>query len=190
MRLSSLQVYQQSLNGINKTSTEIAQTQNQLSTGQRVNIGSDDPVATAKILAVETELSTINRYQKNIDAVDSRLQRTENALSNIETILDRINQLVIQADGAGMTNIERNNIAIEISERLLELASLTNSQDENGDYIYSGFQNSQPAFIFEEGQYRYQGDEGVRHERISQESTIIGSDNGRFLFDRFTILFN
>ena len=48
MRLSSLQVYQQSLNGINKTSTEIAQTQNQLTTGQRVNIGSDDPVATAK----------------------------------------------------------------------------------------------------------------------------------------------
>mgnify|MGYP003308170522 FL=1 len=88
MRLSSLQVYQQSLNGINKTTTEIAQTQNQLTTGQRVNIGSDDPVATAKILAVETELSTINRYQKNIDAVDSRLQRSENNLSHIETILD------------------------------------------------------------------------------------------------------
>ena len=80
-----------------------AQTQNQLTTGQRVNIGSDDPVATAKILAVETELLTINRYQKNIDAVDSRLQRTENTLSHIETILDRLNQLVIQADGAGMT---------------------------------------------------------------------------------------
>ena len=186
MRLSSLQVYQQSLNGINKTSTEIAQTQNQLTTGQRVNIGSDDPVATAKILAVETELSTINRYQKNIDAVDSRLQRSENTLSHIETILDRLNQLVIQADGAGMTNIERNNIAIEISERLLELASLTNSQDENGDYIYSGFRNSQPAFILEEGQYSYQGDEGVRYERISEESTIIGSDNGQSLFDRFT----
>ena len=58
-------------------------------------------------------------------------------------------------------------------------------RDENGDYIYSGFRNSQPAFILEEGQYRYQGDEGVRHERISEESTIIGSDNGRSLFDRF-----
>lgn len=187
MRLSSLQVYQQSLNGINKTSAEIAQTQNQLSTGQRVNIGSDDPVATAKILAVETELSTINRYQKNIDAVDSRLQRTENVLSNIETILDRLNQLVIQADGAGMTNIERNNIAIEISERLLELASLTNSQDEKGDYIFSGFLNSKPAFVLEDGQYSYQGDEGVRHEKIAEQLTIVGSDDGRSLFDGFMI---
>jgi len=147
MRLSSLQVYQQSLNGINRASTEIAQTQNQLSTGQRVNIGSDDPAATARILAVETELVNINRYQKNIDAVDSRLQRTEGALNSIETILDRLNQLVIQADGAGMTNIERGNIATEISERLLELASLTNTQDENGDYIFSGFINSKPAFV-------------------------------------------
>ncbi len=187
MRLSSFQVYQQSLNGINKTTTEIAQTQNQLSTGQRVNIGSDDPVATAKILAVETELSTIDRYQKNIDAVDSRLQRTENVLSNIETILDRLNELVIKADGVGMTNIERNNISIEISERLLELASLTNSQDEKGDYIFSGFLNSKPAFILEDGQYSYQGDEGVRHEKIAEQLTIASSDNGQSLFDGFVI---
>ncbi|HCH20868.1 MAG TPA: flagellar hook-associated protein 3 [Cellvibrionales bacterium] len=187
MRLSSLQVYQQSLNGINKTSAEIAQTQNQLSTGQRVNIGSDDPAATARILAVETELVNINRYQKNIDAVDSRLQRTEGALNSIETILDRLNQLVIQADGAGMTNIERGNIATEISERLLELASLTNTQDENGDYIFSGFINSKPAFVLESGQYSYQGDEGVRHEKIAEQLSIIGSDNGRTLFDGFMI---
>ncbi len=187
MRLSSLQVYQQSLNGINRASTEIAQTQNQLSTGQRVNIGSDDPAATARILAVETELVNINRYQKNIDAVDSRLQRTEGALNSIETILDRLNQLVIQADGAGMTNIERGNIATEISERLLELASLTNTQDENGDYIFSGFINSKPAFVLESGQYSYQGDEGVRHEKIAEQLSIIGSDNGRTLFDGFMI---
>lgn len=187
MRLSSLQVYQQSLNGINRASTEIAQTQNQLSTGQRVNIGSDDPAATARILAVETELVNINRYQKNIDAVDSRLQRTEGALNSIETILDRLNQLVIQADGAGMTNIERGNIATEISERLLELASLTNTQDENGDYIFSGFINSKPAFVLESGQYSYQGDEGVRHEKIAEKLSIIGSDNGRTLFDGFMI---
>jgi flagellar hook-associated protein 3 FlgL len=187
MRLSSLQVYQQSLNGINRASTEIAQTQNQLSTGQRVNIGSDDPAATARILAVETELVNINRYQKNIDAVDSRLQRTEGALNSIETILDRLNQLVIQADGAGMTNIERGNIATEISERLLELTSLTNTQDENGDYIFSGFINSKPAFVLESGQYSYQGDEGVRQEKISEQLSIIGSDNGRTLFDGFMI---
>ena len=187
MRLSSLQVYQQSLNGINRASTEIAQTQNQLSTGQRVNIGSDDPAATARILAVETELVNINRYQKNIDAVDSRLQRTEGALNSIETILDRLNQLVIQADGAGMTNIERGNIATEITERLLELASLTNTQDENGDYIFSGFINTKPAFVLESGQYSYQGDEGVRHEKIAEQLSIIGSDNGRTLFDGFMI---
>ncbi|MDG2473268.1 MAG: flagellar hook-associated protein FlgL [Pseudomonadales bacterium] len=185
MRLSSLQVYQQSLNGINRASTEIAQTQNQLSTGQRVNIGSDDPTAAARILAVETELVNINRYQKNIDAVDSRLQRTEGTLNSIEKILDRLNQLVIQADGLGMTNIERGNIATEISERLLELVSLTNSQDVNGDYIFSGFQNSKPAFILEDGQYSYQGDEGVRHEKIAEQLTIVGSDNGRNLFDGF-----
>ena len=187
MRLSSLQVYQQSVNGINRASTEIAQTQNQLSTGQRVNIGSDDPAATARILAVETELVNINRYQKNIDAVDSRLQRTEGALNSIETILDRLNQLVIQADGAGMTNIERGNIATEITERLLELASLTNTQDENGDYIFSGFINTKPAFVLESGQYSYQGDEGVRHEKIAEQLSIIGSDNGRTLFDGFMI---
>ena len=73
MRLSSLQVYQQSLNGINKTSTEIAQTQNQLTTGQRVNIGSDDPVATEKIIDMETELSTNIRNLIIIVSVDLSL---------------------------------------------------------------------------------------------------------------------
>lgn len=187
MRLSSLQVYQQSLNGINKISSEIVQTQNQISTGQRVNIGSDDPVATARILAVEAELNNINRYQKNIDAVDSQLNRTEKTLSNIETILDRLNELVIQADGAGMTNVERRNIAIEIDERLLELASLTNSQDEDGDYIFSGFSTDSPAFILEDGRYRYQGDDSVRHEKVAENITVVSSDNGHSLFDNFTV---
>tara|TARA_B100000767_G_C19776197_1_gene542707 strand:- start:387 stop:1646 length:1260 start_codon:yes stop_codon:yes gene_type:complete len=185
MRLSSLQVYQQSLNGINKASVEIAQTQNQLTTGQRVNIASDDPVAAARILAIDSELNNISGYQKNIDAIDARLKRTEAVLTNIETILNRLNELVIQADGAGLTNIERRNIAIEISERVLELASLTNSQDENGDYIFSGFLNNAPAYTLEEGRYRYQGDNGIRHEKISEQLTVASSDNGFSLFENF-----
>ena len=119
----------------------------------------------------ETELSTINRYQKilTLSTADYSVRKILSV-----TLKQYWTGLIswLFADGAGMTNIERNNIAIEISERLPEIASLTNSQDENGDYIYSGFRNSQPAFILEEGQYRYQGDEGFGM-RESQKSQLL-----------------
>jgi flagellar hook-associated protein 3 FlgL len=182
MRLSSSQIYTTGLRGITNASSEVARTQEQIASGQRVLKPSDDPVASTRILALESELASSKQYQRNIDNVEGRLQRTETQIDNIEGVIDRVRELVIQAGSGALTNQDRRQITVEINQRLEELVDLTNARDENGNYIFSGFKTDTEAFATVGENYAFQGDEGVRFEQIANGLTIASNESGKALF--------
>lgn len=182
MRLSSSQIYTTGLRGITNASSEVARTQEQIASGQRVLKPSDDPVASTRILALESELTSSKQYQRNIDNVEGRLQRTETQIDNIEGVIDRVRELVIQAGSGALTNQDRRQITVEINQRLEELVDLTNARDENGNYIFSGFKTDTEAFFAVGENYAFQGDEGVRFEQIANGLKIASNESGKALF--------
>ena len=153
MRLSSIQIYNQALGGIRNATSEISNTQEQIATNKRINTPSDDPAASALILNLETELERSRQFQRNIDRIESYLQRGETQISSIENVVDKVRELVIQANGVAMTSTTREIIAAEIEQRLQELLGLINSRDENGSYIFSGYNTTQPTFFEDDGKY-------------------------------------
>jgi flagellar hook-associated protein 3 FlgL len=50
MRLSSVQIFQQGISGILDQQSKLAKTEQQLATGKRIQVPSDDPVAAVQIL--------------------------------------------------------------------------------------------------------------------------------------------
>ena len=127
MRLSSIQIYNQVLGGIRNATSEISNTQEQIATTKRINTPSDDPAASALIfLNLEAELERSRQFQRNIDRIESYLQRGETQISSIENVVDRVRELVIQANGVAMTSTTREIIAAEIEQRLQELLGLIN----------------------------------------------------------------
>ena len=187
MRLSSIQIYNQALGGIRNATSEISSTQEQIATNKRINTPSDDPAASALILNLETELERSRQFQRNIDRIESYLQRGETQISSIENVVDRVRELVIQANGVAMTSTTREIIAAEIEQRLQELLGLINSRDENGSYIFSGYNTTQPTFIENDGKYIFQGDMGERTELISNSTTLNTNIVGKYLFDEINI---
>ena len=69
MRISTNQLYDQNIRAIMDNQSGLADTQQQLSTGKKINRPSDDPVGTAKVLRMTEELASLEQYQRNTDLV-------------------------------------------------------------------------------------------------------------------------
>ena len=184
MRLSSVQIFQNGINNILSQQAQVNKTQTELATGKKVLTPADDPAAAAEILRINSELSKVDQYSANGDLAESQLELEENIIDNAENVLQRVRELVIQANNATQSSETRGAIAREVEERLTELVDIANSKNFNGDYVFSGFQSGTAPFAIESGGVNYSGDDGQRFVKVSSSSEIAVSDSGADVFLR------
>ncbi|VUD56470.1 Flagellar hook-associated protein 3 [Thalassocella blandensis] len=184
MRISSLQIFNIANGSMAKSNQELVKTQEQLSSGKRVNRPSDDPVAATKIMSLSAELASLDQFNKNIDIATNNLNMEETTLNGVNNIITRIQELAVQAGNtATLTQSEYKSIAAEVDTRLDELKNLLNSKNANGDYIFGGYKSTQPPFQGSaQNGFSYEGDEGQHYIKISSSTTIAASDSGKKIF--------
>lgn len=183
IRISSQQIFSGGINRLQDLNSTLNQTQEQISTGKRVNRPSDDPVAATRILKLDQELQRISTFQRNTDLAENRLEQEENSLSRSVDIIQRVRELTVQAGNGSLSANDRKSISAELKERLGQLADISNTRDASGEYIFSGFQGATPAFgKNEDGNWVYQGDEGQRSLEIDDGVTVPISDHGKGIF--------
>ncbi|MFC4258897.1 flagellar hook-associated protein FlgL [Marinobacter lacisalsi] len=183
IRISSQQVFSGGVGRLQDLNVNLNQTQEQISTGKRVNKPSDDPVAAARILKLDQEVGRIETYQRNVGLAENRLQQEESSLGSMIDIVQRVRELTVQAGNGSLSADDRRSISAELKQRLEELASQANTQDSSGSYIFSGFQGDSPAFTKSvDGKWVYQGDEGQRNLEIDEGVNVAISDHGKELF--------
>lgn len=181
-RISLQQGFNQGLRGILNVQSQLFKTQNQIATGRRVLQPSDDPVAAARILQLEQELSRLDQFKKNIDGVEASLMLQDTQMDAVTNLLVRVRELTLTAGNASLSANERQGIAAELANRLEELANLTNTRSVTGEYIFGGYQGEQPPFALQGGQWVYRGDEGQRLVQVASSTQIAAGDNGKDLF--------
>ena len=183
IRISSQQIFSGGISRLQDLNSSLNQTQEQISTGKRVNRPSDDPVAAARILKLDQELSRIETYQRNAGLAENRLQQEESALSGSVDVIQRIRELTVQAGNGSLSANDRKSISSEMKERIGQLANIANTRDASGEYIFSGFQGSTAAFGKDaSGSWVYQGDEGQRVLEIDDGVTVPISDHGKGIY--------
>ncbi|MDK9558138.1 flagellar hook-associated protein FlgL [Marinobacter sp. M216] len=183
MRISSQQIFSGGISRLQELNSSLNNTQQQISTGKRVNQPSDDPVAAARILKLDQELSRVETYQRNVNLADNRLNQEESALESSIDIIQRVRELTVQAGNGSLSANDRQSISSELKERLDQLADVANTRDPSGEYIFSGFQGTKQAFVqAADGSWQYQGDEGQRVLEIDDGVTVPISDHGKGIF--------
>ncbi|MCR8915554.1 flagellar hook-associated protein 3 [Marinobacter panjinensis] len=183
IRISSQQIFSGGISRLQDLNSSLNQTQEQISTGKRVNKPSDDPVAAARILKLDQELSRNETYQRNAGLAENRLQQEESTLASSVDIVQRVRELTVQAGNGSLSANDRKSISSEIKERLGQLAEITNTKDASGEYIFSGFQGTTAAFAKDaSGSWVYQGDEGQRVLEIDDGVTVPISDHGKGIY--------
>ncbi|WP_372963963.1 flagellar hook-associated protein FlgL [Marinobacter sp.] len=184
IRISSQQIFSGGINRMQDLNSNLVDTQQQISTGKKVNKPSDDPVAAARILKLDQELTRTETYQRNVSLADNRLKQEESALASSIDILQRVRELAVKAGNGSLSSNDRTSISSELKERLAQLANVANTRDASGEYIFSGFQGSTPAFAKNaSGSWVYQGDEGQRVLEIDDGVTVAISDHGKGIFE-------
>lgn len=183
MRVSTLQTYNNGLNAMMKAQEAVNKTQQQVSSGRRVLTPADDPIASTKILQLQQDLAQREQYESNMVAAENRLNLEEVTLGSITDALTRVQELTVNAGSGSLTQEDRQAIGAEIRELEDSLASLFNTKDANGEFIFGGFKgNTQPFIKGENGRYTYQGDEGQRYLAIGDTTRVATGDNGKRLF--------
>lgn len=187
MRISTLQAFNNGVNGIQRNYANATRTQEQISTGNRILTPADDPVASVRLLQLEQQQNVLSQYNSNLTAAKNSLTQEEVTLNSVNTVLQRVRELAVQAGNGGLDPQDRKAIAAELGEREDELLSLMNTRNARGEYLFSGFQGkTQPFVRGPDGSYSYQGDEGQRKLQVASSLNIAISDNGKSIFQSVT----
>ena len=185
MRVTNSMMYRIVNESIRRATLKLAKSQEQVSTGKRVNRPSDDPVDAGDILYLRTDISKLNQFLRNNDKANAILTTSDSALQSISGILIRAKSLAVQAaNDATLNQDDRRQIAIELTGVLEEFIDLANTKYSD-QYIFSGYKVGTPTLTSLDIQATpgpgNSGDAEVTGTRIT--------DIGQYTFDNYTIEF-
>ncbi|MDP2243836.1 flagellar hook-associated protein FlgL [Pseudomonas sp.] len=187
MRISTIQAFNNGVAGIQRNYANATRTQEQISTGNRILTPADDPVASVRLLQLEQQQNVLTQYKDNLTAANNSLTQEEVTLNSVNTVLQRVRELAVQAGNGALSTADLQSIGAELGERENELFGLMNTRNARGEYLFAGFQGKTQPFVREgDGSYSYKGDEGQRKLQVASSLEVPISDNGKKIFQNVT----
>lgn len=184
MRISTIQAFNNGVQGLQRNYANATRTQEQISTGNRILTPADDPVASVRLLQLEQQQNVLTQYKDNLTAANNSLTQEEVTLNSVNTVLQRVRELAVQAGNGALSQADRQSIAAELGEREDELLSLMNTRNARGEYLFAGFQGKTQPFVRNpDGSYSYMGDEGQRKLQVASSLEVAISDSGKAVFE-------
>ena len=127
MRISSIQAFNNGVNGIGRNYSNVIRTQEQISSGNRILTPADDPVASVRLLQLEQQQALLGQYKDNLTAAKNSLTQEETTLNSVNTVLQRIRELLAKGEQAwareSLREFKRRYPDAELPEDLRPLAA-------------------------------------------------------------------
>lgn len=155
MRITNAQITAMMHNSMNTNSAELGKLMQQMATGQRIMVPSDDPIASVRILRVEREQSALEQYNKNIANVSGSLSTQEINLNSTSDAMLSVRDLLLWASNGSNTGEDLASIAGELSVLESTIFSFANARDEEGRYLFSGTLSDTPAITYDDATQTY-----------------------------------
>ena len=184
MRVSTQATFLTGLTAMQRLQAALDQTQRQISSGRRVLVPSDDPIAAGRALELRESLSRLQQFDRNAGIAENRLSQEETTLNSVNNVLQRVRELALQANNSTQSDETRQLIAVEMRDRLDFLVQLANQRDGSGQYLFSGNLTETAPVSRSGAGYAYNGDQGQRFIRIGEGREIAGNDAGSEVFFR------
>lgn len=129
------------LSNVNAAETRINTANEQLSSGYRINVPSDDPGAIDAILGFQSQIDQVTQIQTNLAQATTLANVSDSALTSANNLLNQLTS--IRAQALGSTSSAANNIALAdqvqgIGEQMVALANTSFL----GGYVFGGDDSS------------------------------------------------
>ncbi len=157
-RVSSLLVTQSLLSQIQSNESDLLKIQNQISTGQRISLGSEDAPAALRAIGLQNLLDRKSQFKTNLQTNQAYLGATDTALANASSLLASARGVAVSAADGTSDATQRGAAADQIGNALQQLVSIGNQQF-NGRYLFAGSKPGQPPFELVGNYVRYNGND-------------------------------
>jgi flagellar hook-associated protein 3 FlgL len=183
MKISTSQLYDSAITKMNRQQANVAEMQAKLASGKNLVKPSDDAEKAALIQRLNSAMQRQDIFDVSLDRAESRLRTEESALMGVQDMLQRIRELAIQGSNDTLSKQDRTIIAKEVASLRDGLFSLANTQDEGGNYIFSGTKVKTPAFSSDaDGVVTYEGDQNQTSVDISEYRQVSVNRPGDEIF--------
>ena len=179
MRIGTANQYDTALEQLFKRQTELANQQEKLSTGLRVNRPSDDPVAAATAERDRVRVNRIAVDQRALESQRAALATSESVLGDAVELTRNIRELVIAAGNAGYSAKDRTTLATQMSSLRDQLFTLANRSDSNGVPLFGGLGSAGAPFVDVPAGVQYLATPG---QRAAGDTNLPGTMDGQAIW--------
>ena len=120
---------------------KMAKSTQKMSSGYKLNRAMDNPAGMAITNRMRAQLSSLERATKNSKNAINAIQTAEGALSEIESMLQRMNELSIQGSNGTMTSSDRLAIQEEVDQLVSEINRISKNTSYNSQNLLDGTQD-------------------------------------------------
>jgi flagellin len=124
-------------NALNSTQMSLNTTLEQLSTGQRINSGSDDPAGLAIANGLSANIAALNQSASNASDGVGSLQVADGALSQVTSLLNTAVSIATEASTGTVSSAQRGSLDAEYQQILAEIGQIGTSTSYNGQSVFS-----------------------------------------------------
>ncbi|KOQ19233.1 flagellin, partial [Achromobacter xylosoxidans] len=132
-------------NNLNKSQSSLGTAIERLSSGLRINSAKDDAAGMAIANRFTANVKGLTQAARNANDGISLAQTTEGAASEINTHLQRVRELSVQAANGSYSQEQLNSMQDEINQRLSDIDRISQQTDFNGVKVLSG--NAKPLTL-------------------------------------------
>ncbi|MEQ1599556.1 MAG: flagellar hook-associated protein FlgL [Methylotenera sp.] len=182
MRISTNAIYHNGISKINTLQAEQSKLQQQISTGKRMSVPSDDPIAAAHALEISHAQEANSSFSNTRQTAQLKLNTLESSLTSITELLVSTQSTLVGAGNGVLTNLERGFIATELSGSLEQLIGLANTKDASGDYVYAGFKTDTKPFVSNATGASYAGDSNQQFLQVDAQRLMSVNAAGDSVF--------
>lgn len=171
-------------NQLAKTNNSLDKSLEKLSSGLRINRAADDPAGMAISQKMKTQIAGLDQASRNAADGISVIQTAEGALSEVESMVQRMRELAVQASNGTNTTEDRESIQAEIDQLTEEIQRISDTTEFNTKTLLNGnidkksYSNVSDVNLIsisddvETGQYKIQVNDNATQAYMYGNSTI------------------
>jgi len=134
-----------SAEAMRQAENQMGEAMERLSTGLRINSAADDAAGSAIASRMEAQTRSLGVAIRNANDAISMTQTAEGALGEVESILQRMRELAVQAGNNTLNASDRDQIQAELNALSAEIDSISGATNFNGINLLDG-SNASLAF--------------------------------------------
>jgi flagellin len=124
-------------NALSSTQASLQNTLTQLSTGMRINSGSDDPAGLSIANGLGANISALTQSSQNASNGVGLLQTADGALSQVTSLLNQAVSIATEAANGGLTTAQSTAANTEFTSIMSEITQIGSTTNFNGEAVFS-----------------------------------------------------